>query len=567
MRSFGQNAGCALLVTLFACTAGAQQAPKSTVGRSAKITQPQPALLAPDDGMTVIAAALETRGRSSKTDCSHLVHEIYERAGFSYDYIPSSDIYAGSDEFRRVTHPQPGDLVAWPGHVGVLISPLQHSFFSALNSGLGVDFYDSAYWKTRGKPRFFRFVKDTSAPSRVASRTVAELKNTSLQTNSGGAPLEASAEEVSQAVPKVAEKAPTAVVVPRILVEGAKPTPEQVSAALLQALSETGDSLRGQDVFQLKRDLAIVNRLDIRQVKLKGDRGWAEVQVEESASLTKGQLNLKARREKQRWTMVRVEPESWELLPPQPNLYVNHDDAVTLLAHQLAEMTGPGASPGNPGQKAQMRTVAAEHSCQARTSQNHSVSYIRRSHSRCSLSKMCSHHHRYRTMEKASTSASRLSPRRSTERLTCDELGVSSRRIVTCRAGEACAALSASIPSCTMRSSSSANAPWAAWNRLLLRENSKAARQVRTPAASTGSEAAPNTVKKIPASCRSANHFGPESGDEAKNTCGTSPKNLSMTAATLAKNIHAGRRSRMRCSLRWARLARYSFCGFSRLVR
>jgi hypothetical protein len=167
------------------------------------------------------------------------------------------------------------------------------------------------------------------------------LKNTSLQTNSGGTPLEARAEEVSQTVPQVAEKTPTEVVAPRILVEGTKPTPEQVSAALLQALSETGESLRGHDIFQLKRDLVIVARFEVRQVKVKGERGWAQVQVEEFASVVKSQLNLKVRHEKQRWTMVRVEPDSWELVPPQANLYVNHDDAVTFLAHQLAEMTGP----------------------------------------------------------------------------------------------------------------------------------------------------------------------------------------------------------------------------------
>ncbi len=95
------------------------------------------------------------------------MHEIYERAGFEYEYASSSDLYAGTDEFRRVRHPQPGDLVVWPGHVGIVVNPAQRSFYSALNSGLGVDAYDAPYWKKRGHERFFRFVKTYMTLGRV----------------------------------------------------------------------------------------------------------------------------------------------------------------------------------------------------------------------------------------------------------------------------------------------------------------------------------------------------------------------------------------------------------------
>lgn len=354
MLHSGRNAGYVLLITLCVCAAGAQSAPKRPVVRPAKAAQPQAALLATDDGLAVIAAALETRGRSSKTDCSHLVHEIYERAGFSYDYMPSAEIYSGSGEFQRVTHPQPGDLVAWPGHVGILVSPSQHSFFSALNSGLGIDFYDSSYWKTRGKPRFFRFLKQAPSPSRVASGRAPALKNTVFDTNGAGVPVEASVESQTPIPTPVAERVPREMAAPRILVEGAKPTKEQVSEALLQALAETGESMHGHDVFQLKRDLTVLGHFEVRQVKIKGERGWAEIQMDEPASLVKGQLNLKAKHEKQRWVIVQVAPETWEILPPMSNLYLSHDDAVQLFAHQLAEMTGPDTPSQNPAQKAQL---------------------------------------------------------------------------------------------------------------------------------------------------------------------------------------------------------------------
>ncbi len=113
-----------------------------------------------DDGLAVIAAALDTRVRVEREpDCSHLVHAIYSHAGFPYSYAPSSDLYAGTREFQRVSHPQPGDLVVWEGHAGIVVNPAGHVFFSALRSGLGTDAYDAPYWKGRGRPKFYRYIK------------------------------------------------------------------------------------------------------------------------------------------------------------------------------------------------------------------------------------------------------------------------------------------------------------------------------------------------------------------------------------------------------------------------
>jgi hypothetical protein len=64
--------------------------------------------LTPDDGLAVIAAALDSSiHRSTKRDCSHIVHAVYGRAGFHYPYASSSDLYVGTHEFQRVTIPRP----------------------------------------------------------------------------------------------------------------------------------------------------------------------------------------------------------------------------------------------------------------------------------------------------------------------------------------------------------------------------------------------------------------------------------------------------------------------------
>ncbi|HEY4659932.1 MAG TPA: NlpC/P60 family protein [Terriglobales bacterium] len=119
--------------------------------------------LTKDDGREVVEVALDKRVRMGhKRDCSHLVHAIYEQAGFSYPYASSSELYRGTDEFRRVKKPQPGDLVVWRGHVGIVVNPRRREFYSFLRHGPGLDEYDAQYWKQRGPVRFYRYVKGAS---------------------------------------------------------------------------------------------------------------------------------------------------------------------------------------------------------------------------------------------------------------------------------------------------------------------------------------------------------------------------------------------------------------------
>ena len=123
-----------------------------------------------DDRLSLLAAALDARvQRESEPDCSHLVHAIYDAAGFPYDYAPSSELYAGVGNFQRVKAPLPGDLVVWQGHVGMVVKPSRHIFFSYLSSGPGTDDYEAAYWKSRGRPRFYRYIK-TSPPLHKEAR-------------------------------------------------------------------------------------------------------------------------------------------------------------------------------------------------------------------------------------------------------------------------------------------------------------------------------------------------------------------------------------------------------------
>lgn len=154
-----------LLVVCGPCGSLAQNALPSSAptpaakGRPAHVAR----TLSKNDRSSVIAVALHTKTtRRPGRDCSHLVHAIYQRAGFPYDYADSEDLYDGVTGFRRVLHPQPADLVVWRGHVGIVIHPSGHEFFSMLRTGPGVDDYLSRYWRGRGQPRFYRYVKNNS---------------------------------------------------------------------------------------------------------------------------------------------------------------------------------------------------------------------------------------------------------------------------------------------------------------------------------------------------------------------------------------------------------------------
>ncbi|MEY2413806.1 MAG: putative lipoprotein NlpC [Acidobacteriaceae bacterium] len=159
MGSFKQAALFVLLASLLSQPALARRKPHDEAVETKHLKS---ALLNSEEGATIVDTAFERRFRSAQ-DCSHFVHSVYDRAGYHFAYAPTSDLYAGIPEFHYVKHPQPGDLVVWRGHAGIVTDPEQHEFFSVLSTGLRMDFYDSRYWKHRGRPRFYRYRKPAAS--------------------------------------------------------------------------------------------------------------------------------------------------------------------------------------------------------------------------------------------------------------------------------------------------------------------------------------------------------------------------------------------------------------------
>lgn len=118
--------------------------------------------------------------RDTDLDCSHFVQYLYEQAGLYYGYAPSRTLYDGMEGFRRVRHPEAGDLIVWRGHVGIVVDPEEATFLSALRSGVKTSSYESHYWKRRGRPRFFRYegIHGNAPPDWSARKTLARAGST-----------------------------------------------------------------------------------------------------------------------------------------------------------------------------------------------------------------------------------------------------------------------------------------------------------------------------------------------------------------------------------------------------
>jgi hypothetical protein len=120
-------------------------------------------LLRRHEGEMILDVAWHHRADVRRTpDCSHLVHQIYTAAGFHYAYAPSHALYSGASPFRIVSSPQPGDLIVWRGHVGLVVDPDERTFYSSQRTGLITSSYTSRYWKGRGKAKFLRYDKSRS---------------------------------------------------------------------------------------------------------------------------------------------------------------------------------------------------------------------------------------------------------------------------------------------------------------------------------------------------------------------------------------------------------------------
>jgi NlpC/P60 family len=318
-------------------------------------------LLSAMEGRAIVDAARDQdQPVGGAQDCSHLVHEIYLRAGFEYSYASSFDLYAGNENFERVKYSQAGDLIVWPGHVGIVVDRLKHSFYSLVSTGLEAQDYEGTYWKSRGRPRFYRYKVEnaeilttvkTPASPRASNSTkprdslpVNEERST-VAASASNRPTKTAAERTRimhdppPVPPPAAATAMTEVPQSIIIAAGNKqPTSSQVVEGISEVSNASGNVLRADDPSKLALPVVIFERLRVERLEFKRDHGWARLQIDSRATLAGGETDFKRRREKVRWELRRTE-SGWEAITPADRTYVPSDVAVRNLAAQLARLT------------------------------------------------------------------------------------------------------------------------------------------------------------------------------------------------------------------------------------
>ena len=319
-------------------------------------------LLSREEGRSIVHMAWQAElPADGMRDCSHVVHQIYTDAGFEYPYASSLDIYAGNENFVRVKTAHAGDVIAWPGHVGIVVDPLQHSFYSLVRTGLETQDYESQYWKSRGRPRFYRYrvenggvvtaVNTTGAPkvaggpARTLETTVEERAATK-NTSSNRPPVAASERSTAIYGPPAPHASPVAkstealAIPPSVIVATGKkpPTREEVAEGISALSDPLGSSLETDDVLKVPVPVIIVEQFSVEQVEVKRDHGWARVVVDSKVLINGGTVQAKRRQEMVRWELRRT-VSGWEAVRPTNRIYIPQDAAVKNLAANLARLT------------------------------------------------------------------------------------------------------------------------------------------------------------------------------------------------------------------------------------
>jgi hypothetical protein len=314
---------------------------------SAETHGPRP--IARTEGRKILATIATVDVESeSETDCSHLVHDIYEQAGFSYEYVSSRELYIGSTSFTRVRVPQAGDLVVWRGHVGIVIDPQQHSFFSFVNSGPDTQFYDSPYWRSRGIARFFRYVTDkplhadrTLEAADHSDRELVQVQGDN-RSSENHPPSELSKPVPARASHPVAavNTASTTVETPREIVlhvAGKNPSPEEVEAGFVEMNQDLSESLRTGGLNSPGKSIVVYRELRVLGLQTKGKRGTARVRIESLAAPADTQTGSQLR-----WREESLEFEKtkkgWVMSPLKDAAYVNREVALRVLSARLANL-------------------------------------------------------------------------------------------------------------------------------------------------------------------------------------------------------------------------------------
>ena len=301
-------------------------------------------LLSAVQGQALADFALQSGpGIRPKPDCSHLVHLLFSRAGLVYPYEGSRVLHRGVPDFERVRVPQPGDLVIWPGHVGIVLSPEDTTFLSSVRSGIITESWTADYWAARGRPRFFRYVVgpktdltllaelspqnenyDQAGPEPAQQRSVLEARKNS-------APRDAVTSQSPALSPPDNDDSEFSSVIAVIHQRG-KPDKQDIAAALRAGGNALARQLMAEQRLDLDRPLSVPERLEVLKVKFKRAEGTIILKVSEALTLEHGRVVPGNTMERQ--LNIDRRDGAWVISDPRRRLYIPREKAVAVFERQ-----------------------------------------------------------------------------------------------------------------------------------------------------------------------------------------------------------------------------------------
>ncbi len=303
-------------------------------------------LVSREEGEAIAQAALQHWPQiHDKPDCSHLVHDVYAEAGLDYDYAVTDDIFDGIEAFQRVRKAQPGDLVVWQGHVGIVIDPEDTSFYSSVISGFSVSSFSSSYWVNRGPRRFYRYRINGTQSARLLSRKILPKPHSTAPVVSPVSEAsfadsdtpESDAPDVTAATPERGAGASTLtqkrIPGPTISLTRS-PEKEEIRSAFTQFSEAKAVEL--QQSSSLRDPVEVVDSFEIAKSETHGSFGWVELKIKTVGVLTDGRLSLIQSTKKVRFSLLR-QADGWTLQGPG-SVYLLRQAAVKMIAGRLAAL-------------------------------------------------------------------------------------------------------------------------------------------------------------------------------------------------------------------------------------
>lgn len=322
----------------------------AAAARNAATTTNAGGLLSAKQGAMLVDYALQAGARLTRQpDCSHLVHLIYSHAGLNYSYQPSRALYAGVEDFERVTRPQPGDLIVWRGHVGIVVSPREKTFFSSVRSGIITESWKEAQWLRRGRPRFLRYrigpesdLELLASVGRSAEDGIADASDGQTDTSSDDVANKVVQQEDDDEPQDTAptDSASGAGIV-AVIKQRSKPSKKEIVSAVLENSKKSAEALLGPETsIRADRPISVFSRVEVENIKIRHESGSVLLRFNETMAIDQGKV-LQARTVERELNIKKTTDAAfttWVLTDPRLCTYISQAQSLNVFAHQAELM-------------------------------------------------------------------------------------------------------------------------------------------------------------------------------------------------------------------------------------